>query len=77
MSEKRSGEAGLGPIEVAVQRDNVGRAIAQLKRMLAREGVLKELKNRRHFEKPSVKEKRKKRDAERRRRKDARKATSG
>ncbi|MCB9506443.1 MAG: 30S ribosomal protein S21 [Myxococcales bacterium] len=64
-------------MEVRVERDNVQRAISQLKRLLAREGVLKELKTRRHYEKPSVKDKRKRRDAERRRRKDARKARSG
>jgi small subunit ribosomal protein S21 len=68
-----SGDDFLGPIEVRVDRDNVGRAISQLKRLMAREGVLKDLKNRRFYEKPSVKEKRKRRDAERRRRKEVRK----
>ena len=68
----RRGEKELGPIEVQVERDNLNRAISQLKRMMAREGVLKEVKNRRFYEKPSVKEKRKRRDAERRRRKDRR-----
>ena len=73
MSTKRE-EAELGPIEVRVERDNVQRAISQLKRLMAREGILKELKNRRFYEKPSVKDKRKRRDAERRRRKEMRKA---
>ena len=77
MSERRREETELGPIEVRVERDNVARALSQLKRLLAREGVLKELKTRRFFEKPSVKDKRKRRDAERRRRKDARKARGG
>lgn len=72
MSTKRD-EADLGPIEVAVERDNMQRAISQLKRLMAREGILKELKNRRFYEKPSVKDKRKRRDAERRRRKEVRK----
>lgn len=63
----------LGPIEVKVHKDNLNRAISQLKRMMAREGVLREVKNRRFHEKPSVKKLRKRRDAERRRRKDARK----
>lgn len=71
--ERRTAEQELGPIEVRVERDNVNRAMSQLKRMMAREGVLKELKNRRFHEKPSVKEKRKRRDAERRRRKELRK----
>lgn len=73
MSMKRE-EVQLGAIEVKVDRDNVQRAISQLKRLMAREGVLKELKNRRFYEKPSVKDKRKRRDAERRRRKEVRKA---
>ena len=73
MSEKRE-EADLGPIEVRVDRDNVQRAISQLKRLMAREGILKDLKNRRFYEKPSVKDKRKRADAERRRRKEMRKA---
>lgn len=74
MTEKRKASDGdLGPIEVRVERDNLNRAMSQLKRMMAREGVLKELKNRRFAEKPSVKDKRRRRDAERRRRKDVRK----
>jgi small subunit ribosomal protein S21 len=72
VSSKRD-EAELGPIEVVVERDNVQRAISQLKRLMAREGILKELKNRRFYEKPSIKDKRKRRDAERRRRKEVRK----
>lgn len=48
--------------------------MGRLKRALAREGVLKELKNRRFYEKPSVKDKRKRREAERRRRRAARNA---
>ncbi len=67
---------GLGPIEVKVDRENINRAISQLKRLMAREGVLKEIKNRRFYEKPSVKEKRRRRDAERRRRKELRKGPS-
>lgn len=72
--DEKTEEVQLGPLEVRVERGNVSRAISQLKRMMAREGVLKEVKNRRFYEKPSVKDKRKRRDAERRRRKDARKA---
>lgn len=60
-------EAELGPLEVKVD-GSVERAIGRLKRSMAREGVLKEVKNRRFYEKPSVKDKRKRREAERRRR---------
>ncbi len=63
----RSAESELGPLEVKVD-GSVDRAIGRLKRALAREGVLKEVKNRRFYEKPSVKDKRKRREAERRRR---------
>jgi small subunit ribosomal protein S21 len=46
-----------------------------LKRQLIRDGVLKELKNRRAYEKPSVKKKRKQREARRRRQKAARRSS--
>lgn len=62
----------LGPLEVTVDGSNLNRAINQLKRQMAREGVLKELKRRRHYEKPSVVRKRKQKEAARRRRKEAR-----
>lgn len=62
----------LGPLEVSVDGNNLNRAINQLKRHMAREGVLKELKRRRHYEKPSVARKRKWKEAARRRRKEAR-----
>ena len=74
MSERKREVDELGYTDVRVDRDNVSRAISQLKRLMAREGVLKELKNRLFYEKPSIKDKRKRREAERRRRKDARKA---
>ena len=62
----------LGPLEVVVEGSNLNRAINQLKRHMAREGVLKELKRRRHYSKPSVVRKRKQKEAARRRRKVAR-----
>lgn len=58
----------LGPLEVRVDGGGVDRAIGRLKRAMAREGVLKEVKNRRFYEKPSVELKRRRREAERRRR---------
>jgi small subunit ribosomal protein S21 len=57
------------PLEVRVEGDNVARAISQLKRKMATEGVFKEIKRRRFYEKPSERRKRKLREAARRRRK--------
>ena len=54
-------ELNLRPLEVIVDGDNVERAIKILKRQVAHEGVYKELKRRRFYEKPSVKRKRKQR----------------
>ena len=62
----------LGPIEVEVVDNNIGRAMNQLKRQIGREGVNREIKRRRFFEKPSVAKRRKTQEAERRRRKDER-----
>ena len=60
------------PLEVIVKDDRVEQAIRQLKNRLAREGVLRELKNRRHYFKPSELKRIKSREAARRRRKQAR-----
>jgi small subunit ribosomal protein S21 len=60
------------PLEVVVRDDRVEQAIRQLKNLMAREGVLRELKNRRHYFKPSELKRIKSRDAARRRRKEAR-----
>jgi len=57
------------PLEVYVQDGNVDRAISALKRKMANEGIYKEIKKRRYYEKPSEAKKRKTRDAERRRKK--------
>ncbi len=59
-------------MEVKVQGNQIENAIKSLKRLLIRDGILKELKNRRSYEKPSVKKKRKQREARRRRQKAAR-----
>ena len=67
-------ELDLRPLEVIVEGDNVERAIKTLKRKVAHEGIYKELKRRRFYEKPSVAKKRKQREAERRRRKERRRA---
>ncbi len=56
------------PLEILVDERGIERAIRQLKRKIATEGLTKELKRRKHFEKPSVRKRRKSREAERRRR---------
>ena len=68
MAVKKTSEE-CSPLEVVVEGDNLHRAITQLKRKMATEGVFKELKRRRFFEKPSERRKRKMREAARRRRK--------
>jgi len=72
--ERRRRSNELRPLEVTVENNNVARALSQLKREMARDGIRKELKRRRFYEKPSVKKRRKWRDAERRRRKERRRA---
>ncbi|HEY2732943.1 MAG TPA: 30S ribosomal protein S21, partial [Polyangiales bacterium] len=50
-------------------------AIKHLKRKMANEGILRELKRRRHYMKPSIKRRKKEAEAARRRRKRARQLT--
>lgn len=57
------------PVEVAVGEKGVERAIKHLKRKMASEGILRELKRRRHYLKPSVRRRKKQAEAARRRRK--------
>lgn len=64
------------PMEVKVEGDNINRAINQLKRKMANEGIYKELKKRRFYEKPSERKKRKQREAERRLRKAQRRSVA-
>ncbi|OGP67087.1 MAG: 30S ribosomal protein S21 [Deltaproteobacteria bacterium RBG_13_47_9] len=59
-------------MEIKVQNNQIEQAIKFLKRQMMKDGILKELKNRRSYEKPSVKKKRKQREAKRRRQKAAR-----
>ncbi len=59
------------PLEITV-RDDVERAFKELKKRVNREGILKELKLRRFYEKPSERRKRKSKEAEKRRRKQVR-----
>ncbi len=54
---------------VHVHSNDIERALRDLKRMVQREGLIRELKRRTAYEKPSIKKKRKSLEAERRRRK--------
>lgn len=58
-------------LEVKVS-DDIEKALRALKKKMAQEGLYKEMKKRRFYEKPSVRKKRKSDEAERRRRKNAR-----
>ena len=60
-------------MQVVVRDNNVDQALRALKRKLQREGVLRELKARRHYEKPSERRTREAQEAVRRARKAARK----
>ena len=64
---------GLNTAEVVVKDNNLEKALKRLKRKLERAGLSKEMKRRRHFEKPSERRRRKQQEAERRRRKKLRK----
>ena len=60
-------------MQVLVRDNNIEQALRVLKKKLQREGVLREMKARRSFEKPSEKRVREKAEAVRRARKAARK----
>jgi small subunit ribosomal protein S21 len=65
-------------VDVEVNDGNIEKAIKALKRMLQREGVLKEIKRKSFYEKPSERERRKQREARKRRlRAERRKSASG
>ncbi len=63
------------PIEVHVGERGLERAVKHLKRKMATEGILRELKRRRHYMKPSIKKRKKAAEAARRRRKRVRQLT--
>jgi len=56
-------------IEIIVKDNDVDQALKVLKRKIARDGLLKQLKTKRAYEKPSEKRKRKERESLRRIRK--------
>ena len=53
------------PIEVHVGERGLERAVKHLKRKMATEGILRELKRRRHYMKPSIKKRKKAAEAAR------------
>ncbi|GGD57442.1 hypothetical protein GCM10011411_16860 [Aurantiacibacter arachoides] len=62
-------KGGLGFMQIVVRDNNVEQALRALKKKLQREGVYREMKLRRHYEKPSEKRAREKAAAVRRARK--------
>jgi small subunit ribosomal protein S21 len=69
LSERKSG----GFMQIVVRENNVDQALRALKKKLQREGVYREMKLRRHYEKPSEKRARERAAAVRRARKMERK----
>ena len=63
------------PVEVEV-RDSLEKAMKILKQKMSKEGILQELKRRRFYEKPSVKRKRKTREARKRLRREMKRRVS-
>ena len=45
-------------VEVLVRNNNVEKAIRQLKKKMLKEGIIKEIKRRQYYEKPSLKRQR-------------------
>ncbi|WP_439109188.1 30S ribosomal protein S21 [Lentibacter sp.] len=60
-------------MEVSVRDNNVDQALRALKKKLQREGVFREMRLKEHFEKPSVRKAREKKESISRQRKLARK----
>lgn len=56
-------------VQVVVRDNNVDQALRALKKKMQREGVIREMKMRKHYEKPSEKKAREKSEAQRRYRK--------
>src|SRR2546426_11778028 len=63
------GSTQTGRMEIKVFNNNVEKALKVAKKKLAGEGLFRELKRRRFYEKPSVRKKAKQREAQRRRQK--------
>lgn len=63
-------------VSVNVRDNNIEQALRVLKKKMQREGIFREMKERRDFEKPTAKRKREKQENIRRSRKTARKKNS-
>jgi len=59
-------------LEIRVDDKNIEKAIRLLKRKMQNDGIFRELKNRRFYEKPSLKKKRKRIEAQKRKQKSLR-----
>lgn len=59
-------------MEIRVNGNDVEKALKILKRQMQKDGLLRELKERRYYDKPSVKLRKKQREAQKRRIKNAR-----
>lgn len=57
-------------VSVEVSDNDVEKAIRKLRKKCQKDGILRDVKNRRYFDKPSVKKRRKWREAEMQRRRD-------
>lgn len=66
MAPRKSKQDGPNGTRVEVRDNNMGQAMRRLKKLLQQEGVFKELRERRHFEKPSMKRKKAKAAARKR-----------
>ena len=66
MAPRKSKQDGPNGTRVEVRDKNMGQAMRRLKKLLQQEGVFKELRERRHFEKPSMKRKKAKAAARKR-----------
>jgi small subunit ribosomal protein S21 len=64
-------------LEIRVYDRDVEKAIRLLKRKMQHDGLFRELKNRRFYEKPSLKKKRKRREAQKRKMKNLRMSRQG
>lgn len=61
--EHTNNSSHLRPLEVEVRNNDLEDAIKVLRHKMSKDGVLTELKNRRHYEKPSEAKRRKHREA--------------
>lgn len=62
-------EGGIGVSETKVRKnESIDSALRRFKRTIARDGVMAEIKKRKHYEKPSVRRKKKSEAAQKRKR---------